>query len=114
MSAKTGLVHRTKQRSGAPELELDTYQGAPRLALLCAKLGLMHRSKQAARDRGEPNWHCLIVKIQRARKLTPAMAADIADKLRSIEDMIALVGASEIALVGASELKIWPYNRVAT
>jgi hypothetical protein len=42
------------------------------------------------------------------------MAADIADKLRSIEDMIALVGASEIALVGASELKIWPYNRVAT
>jgi hypothetical protein len=43
MSAKTGLVHRTKQRSGAPELELDTYQGAPRLALLCAKLGLMHQ-----------------------------------------------------------------------
>jgi hypothetical protein len=35
------------------------------------------------------------VKIHKAHKLTPAMAADITDKLWSVEDIVALVEASE-------------------
>jgi hypothetical protein len=35
------------------------------------------------------------VKLHKAHKLTPAMAADVTDKLWSVEDIVALVEASE-------------------
>jgi hypothetical protein len=35
------------------------------------------------------------VKIHKAHKLTPAMASEITDKLWSVEDIVALVEASE-------------------
>ena len=38
---------------------------------------------------------CNFVKIHKARKLAPAMAAGITDKWWSIEDIVALVEASE-------------------
>jgi hypothetical protein len=38
---------------------------------------------------------CEVLRLHKAHKLTPAMAAGITDKLWSIEDIVALVEASE-------------------
>jgi hypothetical protein len=42
------------------------------------------------------------LKLHKAHKLTPAMAAGITDKLMSWEDVVALIGAREAALKKAA------------